>query len=57
MRWRVVVYEVNPDPEFHDEPVKVMGPYTSERKADKVCDGVSINMNHDRYYAVVEMAE
>ena len=37
---------------FPDEIVKTMGPF-SERKADKVEDGVSINLNFEEYYTIV----
>ena len=37
------------------EMVKQMGPF-SERKADKLDDGVHINLNHDEFYTVIEPA-
>ncbi len=40
---------------FEDEKtVKRLGPFTSERKARKVCDGAEINMDHDRYFTRIE---
>ena len=40
---------------FADEKtVKRLGPFTSERKARKVCDGAEINMDHDRFFTRIE---
>ncbi len=40
---------------FEDEKtVRRMGPFTSERKARKVCDGAEINMDHERYFTRIE---
>ena len=43
---------------FNDEIIKKrvmkeMGPY-SERKAERIEDGVNINLNHDRYYTTIK---
>lgn len=32
--------------------VKELGPF-SKKKADKVDDGININLNHDEYYTVI----
>lgn len=38
---------------FDDEKiVKEMGPF-SEQKAEKVDEGVNINLNHDEYYTII----
>ena len=35
--------------------VKSLGPYTSERQAEKAERGVSANLDHDRYYTRVTL--
>ena len=36
-----------------DEVIRRIGPYASERAADKAENGVMANMNHDAYYTRV----
>ena len=36
-----------------DQRVKRLGPYSTERMADKADRGVSINLNHDEYWTKV----
>lgn len=35
------------------EVEKELGPYNTERMADKACDGVDVNLNHGAYYSQV----
>jgi len=40
---------------FEDEKtIKRLGPFTSERKARKVCAGADINLDHDRFFTRIE---
>ena len=50
MEYYVIIKEFN-----KEEEVKRMGPM-DERKASKVEAGVSINLNHEHYYTVIEEA-
>lgn len=45
---QVIAYDDN-------EVVKEMGPM-SERKAERVDDGVNINLNHDAFYTLIKPA-
>ena len=46
----IVEYETN-------KVVKRVGPFSSERQADKCCDGVDINLNHDVFYSQTNESE
>ncbi len=37
-----------------EQRVKRMGPFTSERKARKVCAGAEINLDHENYFIRIE---
>jgi len=36
---------------------KEFAPITSERRADKIDDGVNINLDHTRFYTVIKNTE
>lgn len=38
------------------EPLEIKGPY-SRSKADKIDSGININLNHDKYYTVILLAD
>lgn len=40
-----------------DKVVKRMGPFSSERQADKCCDGVDRNLNHEQFYSQTHEAD
>lgn len=48
-KFRVVVKSYN-DENFCD----VIGTNKTERQADRIEDGININLNHDEYYVVIE---
>ncbi len=37
-----------------DKVEKTLGPYGTERQADRADDGVNINLNHERFYTRVD---
>ena len=47
-QWVVEVYRFD-----NGEVVQRIGPYKTERQADKVDDGINVNLNHDAYYTLV----
>ncbi len=36
-----------------DEVVETLGPYASERQADRADSGVNINLDHERFYTQI----
>lgn len=40
-----------------DEVVERMGPHSDERWAERIEDGVNINLNHEKYYTRVAEGE
>ena len=38
-----------------DTVMKTMGPFNSERQAERCADGAEINMNHANYYTTIEI--
>ena len=37
-----------------DTIIKTMGPFNTERQAQRCADGAEINMNHSSYYTTIE---
>lgn len=51
MAWYV---EIRPYSEDESDPgFRRLGPFNSERQADKVDNGANINLNHEKYYTLL----
>lgn len=53
MKWYVKICAF----ESKDVIPERVGPYYSEREADRADRGVNINLNHDKYYTTIEAEE
>jgi hypothetical protein len=45
--------EICPYPDVANGQVKTLGPFKTEREADRAERGVNINLNHHDYYTMV----
>ena len=37
--------------------IKTLGPYATQRVADRVDDGLQVNLDHDHFYTVIRRVE
>jgi hypothetical protein len=52
MKWNVLIRR------FSDAEIsKAFGPYASHRAAERVANGININLDHERFYTEMRFAE